>query len=134
MEWTKAAWDSYHLFALYCYNATDWLNFNYAFQKSIPCLECKLHFAKIFEVKHVKLGIFRHSVHLHNLINARLGKRDFSYDDALKKYSEFHHSAIREATDEYSILLVKYIKIKICKKEDVLELLTYWPKIGNIVL
>ena len=69
---------------------------------TLPCLECKNHF--INEIARnppdirSKTTLTRWLVDLHNRINTRLGKPIFSYNDALKKYSNICTQCNRSKT------------------------------------
>jgi hypothetical protein len=51
----------------------------------IPCLSCRQHFEQVLVENPVPEAgdFFAWSVDVHNIVNKRLGKPEFSYEDAL---------------------------------------------------
>lgn len=85
--WGPLKWAELHRRALAVGNVNDseWLH---GFVQSLPCGECKLHFAQNIQQNP---PVFRHyfdwTVGIHNIVNVMLGKPVMTVDVALKLYS-----------------------------------------------
>ena len=82
-------WGTLHLL---CLAGTITPNFVQEFAGVIPCPMCAGHFAELlkenpFPDSDDPLVLFRWSVHVHNLVNARLGKPIFSPEQAMERWT-----------------------------------------------
>ena len=134
MDCNHSAWKFYHLFSLYCEayarcKYVDWMRFNRAFCKSIPCKICKIHFTTILNESQTSelpyMNSFEGSVYLHNKVNDRVRKPHFSLSDANKKYQQKSITYLTIAINEYSVILLKYVKNKTITRSEADSLFTY---------
>lgn len=96
MDWGPAAWKFLHS-VTFAYpdkptlsQKRDIEQFFYNLKTLLPCEECKIHFEKEI-LRHPpdsnsKLSISTWLVDIHNRINRRLGKKHFTYEEAIKEY------------------------------------------------
>jgi len=87
--WGPNLWGTLHLL---CLTGTITSNFVQEFASVIPCPMCAGHFVELlkenpFPESDDPLVLFRWSVHIHNLVNARLGKPIFSPEQAMKHWT-----------------------------------------------
>ena len=92
-------WYTIHFVALgYPKGATDadkanYKNYYVNIDKIIPCQECSTHLKKnlnkipINNYLNSREKLFEWTVLLHNIVNKHLGRREWSYDEAYKYYS-----------------------------------------------
>jgi hypothetical protein len=88
--WGPNLWGTLHLL---CLAGTITPNFVQEFAKVIPCPMCAGHFAELLKENPLPesddpLILFRWSVHVHNLVNARLGKPILEPDQAVKRWTK----------------------------------------------
>ena len=87
--WGPNLWGTLHLL---CLAGTITPNFVQEFASVIPCPMCAGHFAEVlkenpFPESDDPLVLFRWSVHVHNTVNARLGKPIFSPEQAMAHWT-----------------------------------------------
>jgi len=87
--WGPNLWGTLHLL---CLAGTITPNFVQEYASVIPCPMCAGHFAEVLKenplpVSDDPLALFRWSVHVHNLVNARLGKPIFSPEQAMEHWT-----------------------------------------------
>lgn len=87
--WGPTLWGTLHLL---CLAGTITPNFVQEFAKVIPCPMCANHFTELIITNPLPesddpLILFRWSVHIHNLVNARIGKPIFEPDQALARWT-----------------------------------------------
>lgn len=90
--WGPNLWGTLHLL---CLAGTITPNFVQEYASVIPCPMCAGHFAEVLKenplpVSDDPLALFRWSVHVHNLVNARLGKPIFSPEQAMEHWTTKH--------------------------------------------
>lgn len=96
--WGPSLWTFLHYLSLaYPENPTideqeEVFNFLASMQKIIPCEKCRKNFLKHLDSMEVEVlttreNFVRWLYNIHNLVNADNGKRNFSYDEFIKKYS-----------------------------------------------
>ena len=88
--WGPNLWGTLHLL---CLAGTITPNFVQEFASVIPCPMCAGHFAEVlkenpFPESDDPLVLFRWSVHVHNLVNSRLGKPTFSPEQAMERWTK----------------------------------------------
>jgi hypothetical protein len=130
MDWTKDAWNTFHIIALEyelkSHKYSDWLKFIEIFRRAIVCDTCKMDFAKILATPTSnKMKPFTHSVYLHNMVNIKLNKPRCTLQNALNKYSSMPSIAINQTISDYAKILIKYVKKGDVNKRDVDELFHY---------
>ena len=87
--WGPNLWGTLHLL---CLTGTITPNFVQEYARVIPCPMCAGHFVEILKENPLPdsndpLILFRWSVHVHNLVNARLGKPIFSPEQAMEHWT-----------------------------------------------
>jgi hypothetical protein len=84
-KWGPHFWMTLHIACLGCQDYKIIAGFVEGFKTVIPCLSCRLHFDSVLSENPVPEDgdFFRWSVDVHNIVNKRLGKPEFSYEDAL---------------------------------------------------
>ena len=87
--WGPNLWGTLHLL---CLAGTITPNFVQEFATVIPCPMCAGHFAEVLKENPLPesddpLVLFRWSVHVHNLVNARLGKPILEPEQAMKRWT-----------------------------------------------
>jgi hypothetical protein len=95
--WGPNLWGTLHLT---CLAGTITPNFVQEFATIIPCPMCAGHFAELLKDNPLPdsmdpLILFRWSVHVHNLVNARLGKPILSPEQAMDRWTS--KSSVPEA-------------------------------------
>jgi len=88
--WGPNLWGTLHLL---CLAGTITPNFVQEFASVIPCPMCAGHFAEVlkenpFPESDDPLVLFQWSVHVHNTVNARLGKPIFSPEQAMERWTK----------------------------------------------
>ena len=104
--WGKHMWYSIHFIALaFPENPTneDKRNYQYFFENLhtvLPCYKCSVNYIKHLKQIPIHIDIlqnaerlFRWTVDIHNLVNAELGKRLWTHDEAFKFYNNFDTEA-----------------------------------------
>ena len=86
--WGPNLWGTLHLL---CLAGTITPNFVQEFAKVIPCPMCAGHFADVLKENPLPdsddpLVLFRWSVHVHNLVNARIGKPILEPEQAMARW------------------------------------------------
>jgi hypothetical protein len=73
-----------HIACLGCQDAKVLVDFVEGYKEIIPCLSCREHFEQVLVENPVPEAgdLFKWSVDVHNIVNKRLGKPEFSYEDA----------------------------------------------------
>jgi len=84
-KWGPPFWMTLHIACLGCQDSKVLVDFVESYKKIIPCLSCRLHFEEVLVENPVPEAddLFKWSVDVHNIVNRRLGKPEFSYEDAL---------------------------------------------------
>jgi len=87
--WGPNLWGTLHLL---CLAGTITPNFVQEFARVIPCPMCAGHFAEVLKENPLpdsndSLVLFRWSVHVHNLVNARLGKPIVTPEQAMERWT-----------------------------------------------
>ena len=87
--WGPNLWGTLHLL---CLAGTITPNFVQEFATVIPCPMCASHFTELIRdnplpVTDDNLVLFRWSVHIHNLVNARLGKPILEPEQAMMRWT-----------------------------------------------
>ena len=88
--WGPNLWGTLHLL---CLAGTITPNFVQEFAKVIPCPMCAGHFADVLKENPLPdsddpLVLFRWSVHVHNLVNARIGKPILEPEQAMERWTK----------------------------------------------
>jgi hypothetical protein len=86
--WGPNLWGTLHLL---CLTGTITPNFVQEYATVIPCPMCAGHFAEILKENPLPdsddpLVLFRWSVHVHNLVNARIGKPILDPEQAMARW------------------------------------------------
>ena len=83
-KWGPHFWTTLHIACLACSDYKSLVEFVEGYLYIIPCLSCRQHFEKVLEENPVPEAgdYFKWSVDVHNIVNVRLGKPQFSYEDA----------------------------------------------------
>jgi hypothetical protein len=84
-KWGPHFWTTLHIACLACEDYKTIVVFVEGYKDIIPCLSCRQHFETVLEENPVPEAgdYFKWSVDVHNIVNVRLGKPQFSYEDAL---------------------------------------------------
>jgi hypothetical protein len=84
-KWGPHFWMTLHIACLGCQDYKIIAGFVEGYKAIIPCLSCRLHFEQVLVENPVpETGdFFKWSVDVHNIVNRRIGKTEFSYEDAL---------------------------------------------------
>lgn len=97
--WGPHVWAALHLICLgaperlTANNAADYRKFLEGFAGVLPCGSCREHFAKVLAQAPIdnaltgRDALFSWSVRAHNAVNARLGKPEFSVEQARERWS-----------------------------------------------
>ena len=86
--WGPNLWGTLHLL---CLTGTITPNFVQEFANVIPCPMCAGHFTELIIENPLPesddpLVLFRWSVHVHNLVNARIGKPTLTVEQAVERW------------------------------------------------
>ena len=83
-KWGPHFWMALHIACLGCQDYKIISGFVEGFKAVIPCLSCRLHFDSVLTENPVPEAgdFFKWSVDVHNIVNKRIGKPEFSYEDA----------------------------------------------------
>jgi hypothetical protein len=105
--WGPNLWGTLHLL---CLAGTITPNFVQEFAKVIPCPMCAGHFAELITENPLPdsddpLILFRWSVHVHNLVNARIGKPILDPEQAMKRWTTKSHDDTPSQFD-FKILII----------------------------
>ena len=87
--WGPNLWGTLHLL---CLAGTITPNFVQEYATVIPCPMCAGHFAEVLKENPLPdsndpLVLFRWSVHVHNVVNARLGKPILNPEQAMERWT-----------------------------------------------
>lgn len=84
-KWGPHFWMTLHIACLGCQDHKALSEFVEGYMYIIPCLSCRMHFEQVLVENPVpETGdFFKWSVDVHNIVNKRIGKPEFSYEDAL---------------------------------------------------
>ena len=84
-KWGPHFWMTLHIACLGCQDSKVLMDFVEGYKEIIPCLSCRDHFEQVLIDNPVPEAddLFKWSVDVHNIVNKRLGKPEFSYEDAL---------------------------------------------------
>jgi hypothetical protein len=84
-KWGPHFWMTLHIACLGCQDYKALTEFVEGYMYIIPCLSCRQHFEEVLVENPVpETGdFFKWSVDVHNIVNKRLGKPEFSYENAL---------------------------------------------------
>ena len=84
-KWGPHFWMTLHIACLGCQDPKALAEFVEGYMYIIPCLSCRQHFEQVLVENPVPEAgdFFQWSVDVHNIVNKRLGKPEFSYEDAL---------------------------------------------------
>jgi hypothetical protein len=84
-KWGPHFWMALHIACLGCQDYKIIAGFVEGFKAVIPCLSCRMHFDSVLTENPVPEAgdFFKWSVDVHNIVNKRLGKPEFSYEEAL---------------------------------------------------
>lgn len=84
-KWGPHFWMTLHVACLGCQDYKALAEFVEGYVSIIPCLSCRQHFEQVLIENPVPetSNFFQWSVDVHNIVNKRLGKQEFSYEDAL---------------------------------------------------
>lgn len=97
-KWGPYFWGALHLA---CLTGTATPEFVYSYPSLLPCPSCSSHFAELlkenpFPQTDDPIIMFEWSVHVHNMVNARIGKPIISVDQALLDWSSEKTAPTRE--------------------------------------
>ena len=86
-KWGPYFWATLHIACLSCQDYKALAEFVEGYMYIIPCLSCRQHFEQVLVENPVPESgdFFKWSVDVHNIVNKRLGKPEFSYEDAMAK-------------------------------------------------
>lgn len=84
-KWGPHFWMTLHVACVGCQDYKIISEFVEGYKSIIPCLSCRAHFASVLTENPVPEAgnFFEWSVDVHNIVNRRLGKREFSYEEAM---------------------------------------------------
>lgn len=121
LEWSDDAWLIYHLYAYFIASKNPglWITFNTLFCKAIPCYTCKVDFRRILEDYVDSQDPFKNSVDIHNQVSKKIDQKEFSYEEAIRKYSQMPITELRKAVRNYGIIQRKYLKDKGVERKDI---------------
>ena len=85
-------WGALHLACLYGGDPKVLESFAQSYLEVLPCPACRIHFAQVlqdvpFPVNGTREEIFKWSVVVHNVVNARLDKPQVTFDQALATWT-----------------------------------------------
>jgi len=85
-------WGAMHLACLYADDYETLKKFVESYVEMLPCPACRIHFAEVihyhpFPAESHNLDYFKWSVDAHNIVNSRLGKTQWSYDEAFREWT-----------------------------------------------
>ena len=106
--WGPNLWGTLHLL---CLAGTITANFVQEFAKVIPCPMCAGHFTELIAENPLPesddpLILFRWSVHVHNLVNARIGKPIFESEQAMKRWTTKSPVPVAPSKFDFKILII----------------------------
>ena len=130
-EWNILTWLFFHKLTMNNNNKPKkYINFFQSFKHVIPCNNCKIHYIRRFNFptkimqNNLKNGkIFEWTIDLHNEINKNNNKEIWSYEKAIKYYSE-----IKITNEDINNFIKIFIRIGILysKKNVVLSMFEYF--------
>lgn len=96
-NWGPAFWKTLHVACLAAASRDELQQFIDGYKLVIPCGSCRGHFIQIVDENPLPvLEYFKWSVDVHNLVNDRIGKPRYSYNQALQ-------ALLDKPTKDYSI-------------------------------
>jgi len=106
--WGPNLWGTLHLL---CLAGTITSSFVQEFATVIPCPMCAGHFVELVKENPLPetddpLILFEWSVHIHNLVNARLGKPIFSPEQAMEKWTRKSPALGSSSKFDFKILVI----------------------------
>ena len=109
--WGPNLWGTLHLL---CLAGTITPNFVQEFAKVIPCPMCAGHFAEVLKENPLPdsddpLVVFRWSVHVHNLVNARIGKPILEPDQAMARWVSIKTPSFSSQFDFKIVIIILLI-------------------------
>lgn len=106
-KWGPHFWMTLHIACLGCSDYKALVEFVEGYKAIIPCLSCRLHFAQVLEENPVPEAgdFFKWSVDVHNIVNVRLGKREFSYEEALSNLT-VKEDEVADKKFDFKILII----------------------------
>ena len=130
-QWNILTWLFFHKLTINNNNKPKkYINFFKSFKYIIPCYSCKTHYIRRFNFptkimqNNLKNGkIFEWTIDLHNEINKNNNKEIWSYEKAIKYYSEI--KIINEDINNFIKIFIK-ISILHSKKNEVLFMFEYF--------
>lgn len=99
--WGPSLWNFLHLSSMYYPETPSYIvrentvNFINSIPYTLPCMECRIHasnYIQQFDLSKVAMSrdnLFLFYFNFHNAVNARKNKPIFTFEQALKKYSNF---------------------------------------------
>lgn len=96
--WGKYIWTSIHMIALGYpdkptqEDKTNYKQFYVNLWKVIPCYKCSINYQKhlkqlpIDEHLNDNMSLFKWTVDFHNIVNKKVGKREWTFEEALEKF------------------------------------------------
>jgi len=104
--WGPNLWGTLHLL---CLAGTITPNFVHEFASVIPCPMCAGHFIELLKENPLPesddpLILFQWSVHVHNLVNARLGKPILEPEQAMNRWTK--KSSTQSSQFDFKILII----------------------------
>jgi hypothetical protein len=128
--WGPSLWRVLHSFAfslnyekdqsVYSKKKQELLHFIESLQLLLPCEECRLHFQEYIQLHNPKKAqnLAYWTFDLHNSVNQRIGKPQFSYEDVSKMYEDSHCSIQCKSN---SLLDSVTKKVTNTKRKDVMD-------------
>lgn len=112
-KWGPHFWTTLHIACLACADYKSLVVFVEGFKAIIPCLSCRLHFAQVLEENPVPEAgdYFKWSVDVHNIVNVRLGKPEFSYEDALANLVQNEEPPVKPKFDLKILIIIVLVII-----------------------
>jgi hypothetical protein len=104
--WGPNLWGTLHLL---CLTGTITANFVQEFAKVIPCPMCAGHFTELITENPLPesddpLVLFRWSVHIHNLVNSRIGKPILDPEQAMTRWTT--KSQVSSTQFDFKIIII----------------------------
>ena len=109
--WGPNLWGTLHLL---CLTGTITPNFVQEFAKVIPCPMCAGHFTELIIENPLPesddpLVLFRWSVHVHNLVNARIGKPILEPEQAMARWVSIKTPSFSSQFDFKIVIIILLI-------------------------
>lgn len=119
--WGRQMWHSMHMVALsFPDNPTQeqqekFRNFYESIANVLPCPTCAANYGKKLKEYPIQLdsrdSLFRWTVDIHNMVNKKNGKRELSYDEAIKEVGKNAKNNIPKGLGDYKGLLLLSIVV-----------------------